>query len=129
MRPKPPLPRVKSAVPCPKSALARVKSAVRLPESPARAVRTSVSGERVQDLLAVLGELVLADTADPAEFGERRRRFGGDLPECRVVEDHIGRYALFLRCRGAPGPQALEHRRGLSRHFDPGLRGLRGLRG
>src|SRR5262249_10892897 len=73
--------------------------------------------ESVQDLLAVLRELVLADAADGAQLGERGGRLGRDLTERRVVEDHVRRDALLLRRRGPPRAQPLEDRHGLLRQL------------
>ena len=44
-------------------------------------------------------------------LGQGGRLLGGDLPQRRVVEDHVGRHALLLGGRGAPGAQPLEQRR------------------
>src|SRR5690348_2602739 len=79
----------------------------------ARPYRHLLRGECLQDTGAVLGELVLADAADPAELGRRGRQVGGDLAQRRVVEDDVRRYALLLGDRASPGAQPLEHRRRL----------------
>src|SRR5215468_8273918 len=47
--------------------------------------------ERVQDLLAIPGQLGLADAAHRAQLGQRGRESGSDLAQGRVVEDHVGR--------------------------------------
>src|SRR2546428_2304948 len=74
-------------------------------------------GEDLQDLLAVPGQLGLAHAIDQGQPGQRRRRRRRDLPQGRVVEDHVRRHALFLRDRGPPGAQPLEYGLSLRRQF------------
>jgi hypothetical protein len=73
-----------------------------------------------EDLVAVLGELVLADAADAAQGGQRGRRVGGDLAQRRVVEDDVGRHALLLGGGRPPRPQPLEQRSRLGRKLHSG---------
>src|SRR3546814_9878056 len=53
--------------------------------------------DRLQHLLAVARELGAADAADLCQFVERRRPLAGDAARGGVVEDHVGRNALFAR--------------------------------
>src|SRR3546814_5205377 len=55
--------------------------------------------DRLQHLLAVARELGAADAADLCQFVERRRPLAGDAAQGGVVEDHVGRHALFARQR------------------------------
>ena len=83
-------------------------------------VRPERSGrvrEYVEDRLAVLVQLGVADAVDLPQLVQRRRRRGRDQPQGRVVEDHVRRHAQFLGDRRPPRAQPLEHRLCLGRQF------------
>src|SRR5215831_4003236 len=90
--------------------------------------RTPPALERVQDLLAIPGQLGLADAAHRAQLGQRGRESGSDLAQGRVVEDHVGRDALLFRGGRTPRPELVEHRLGRRGHGGGfGFRSLSGL--
>ena len=80
-----------------------------------------------EQFVAVMFELLVADSGDIAEFVERRRTCGGDAVDGGIVQHDIGRDAALARDIGTPGPQRhlqRAHRRAWSRRAAPDRRAL-----
>src|SRR5581483_7167145 len=82
---------------------------------PGAACSGALLGDDAQHIVAVAGQLRLADAADRAQSVAGRRPAPGDGSERRVVEDDVGRQVLLGGTFAAPGAQHLEQR--LVGHF------------
>lgn len=74
----------------------------RVDTGPAKCSFVNRPGQGLQNVLPVLGELVIVDPTDRAKLGQSGGHPDGDSAQCAVEEDHVRRYTQLLGRDRAP---------------------------